>query len=84
MAGTAGTAENEEMTSRTRKNLSGAMLETVGGKAKSAPIDQVFFNLDAERFKEFSALLDAPASANAGLERLMAVKTPWRDGPPKA
>jgi len=40
-------------------------------------LDQVFFGLDAEKFAQFTALLDAPPSTNAGLARLMAVKAPW-------
>jgi uncharacterized protein (DUF1778 family) len=40
-------------------------------------LDQVFFSLDAEKFKQFTAMIDSPPAANAGLERLMAVKTPW-------
>ena len=40
-------------------------------------LDQVFFGLDATRFRKFNALLDAPPAPNAGLERLMAVKAPW-------
>ena len=41
-------------------------------------LDQVFFNLDDDEFRRFSAMLDAPPSLNQGLERLMAVKVPWR------
>jgi uncharacterized protein (DUF1778 family) len=40
-------------------------------------LDQVFFNLDEDKFKQFTAMLDAPAGTNPGLERLMAVKAPW-------
>jgi uncharacterized protein (DUF1778 family) len=40
-------------------------------------LDQVFFCLDAEKFKQFTAMLDAPSGSNSGLERLMAVKAPW-------
>ena len=40
-------------------------------------LDQVFFTLDNSKFKQFTALLDAPPAANPGLERLMAVKAPW-------
>ncbi len=42
--------------------------------------DQVFFALDADRFKQFTAMLDAPPSSNPGLERLLAVKAPWDTG----
>jgi uncharacterized protein (DUF1778 family) len=40
-------------------------------------LDQVFFSLDDSKFKQFTALLDAPPAANPGLERLMAVQAPW-------
>ena len=65
------------------KNRSDFMLEVACERAKSVLIDQVFFNLDTERFEAFNALLDAPVAANPGLERLMAVKAPW-GGPRKA
>ena len=55
------------------------MLEVACDRAKSVIIDQLFFSLDAERFKAFNALLDAPIAANPGLERLMAIKPPWGD-----
>jgi uncharacterized protein (DUF1778 family) len=40
-------------------------------------LDQVFFKLDATRFRQFVKLLDAAPAPNPGLERLMAVKPPW-------
>ncbi len=66
------------------KNRSDFMLEVACERAKAVLIDQVFFNLDAERFKAFNALLDAPVAENPGLDRLMALKTPWGDQPGKA
>ncbi len=59
------------------KNRSDFMLEAACERAQSVLLDQVFFGLDAEKFRQFSVILDAPPSANEGLERLMAVKTPW-------
>ena len=47
-------------------------------KAQSVLLDQVFFNLDDAKFQEFNAMLDAPVQPNPGLERLMAVKAPWK------
>jgi uncharacterized protein (DUF1778 family) len=41
-------------------------------------LDQVFFGLDEAKFKAFSAILDAPAQPNPGLERLLAVKPAWQ------
>lgn len=63
------------------KNRSDFMLEAACERAQSVLLDQVFFGLDTEKFQQFTALLDAPISANAGLERLMAVKAPWDSQP---
>lgn len=60
------------------KNRSDFMLEAACDRAQSVLLDQVFFGLDADRFRQFTRLLDAPPAANPGLERLMAVKPPWR------
>ena len=59
------------------KNRSDFMLEAACDKAQSVLLDQVFFKLDAERFRQFTRRLDAPPARNPGLERLMAVKAPW-------
>lgn len=59
------------------KNRSDFMLEAACDRAQSVLLDQVFFSLDADKFAQFTALLDAPPSTHAGLERLMAVKAPW-------
>jgi uncharacterized protein (DUF1778 family) len=59
------------------KNRSDFMLEAACDKARSVLLDQVFFRLDAAKFRQFVKLLDATPAANAGLERLMAVKPPW-------
>lgn len=59
------------------KNRSDFMLEAACDRARSVLLDQVFFNLDAERFRQFTNLLDAPPAPNPGLERLMAIKAPW-------
>ena len=62
------------------KNRSDFMLEAACARAQAVVLDQVFFNLDAAKFKQFTARLDAPAGPNPGLERLMAVKAPWGAG----
>jgi uncharacterized protein (DUF1778 family) len=59
------------------KNRSDFMLEVACERAQAVVLDQVFFSLDAEKFKQFTAMIDSPPAANAGLERLMAVKAPW-------
>lgn len=62
------------------KNRSDFMLEAACDRAQAVVLDQVFFSLDADRFQQFTAMLDAPPAANPGLERLMAVKAPWSTG----
>jgi len=64
------------------KNRSDFMLEAACERAQAVLLDQVFFNLDADKFAQFTALLDAPINHNPGLERLLNVKVPW--GTPKA
>ena len=59
------------------KNRSDFMLEAACDKAQSVLLDQVFFSLDAEKFRRFTKLLDARPAHNPGLERLMAIKAPW-------
>ena len=62
------------------KNRSDFMLEAACDRAQSVVLDQVFFQLDADKFTQFTAMLDAPPGPNPGLERLMAVKAPWSAG----
>ncbi|MDP1932074.1 MAG: DUF1778 domain-containing protein [Gammaproteobacteria bacterium] len=59
------------------KNRSDFMLEAACDKAQAVVLDQIFFNLNADQFQQFTAMLDAPPSHNPGLERLMAVSSPW-------
>jgi len=63
------------------KNRSDFMLEAACDRAQAVLLDQVFFNLDADKFAQFTAMLDAPINSNPGLERLLDVKAPW--GTPK-
>ncbi|MCC6531843.1 MAG: DUF1778 domain-containing protein [Burkholderiales bacterium] len=65
------------------KNRSDFMLEAACDKAKSVLLDQVFFDLDATKFRQFTKLLDAPPTHNPGLERLIAVEAPWDKKPAK-
>ena len=62
------------------KNRSDFMLEAACDKAQSVLLDQVFFKLDDAKFRQFTAMLDEPPTSNAGLERLLAVKAPWKVG----
>lgn len=66
------------------KNRSDFMLDAACDKAQSVLLDQLFFNLDAKKFRQFTQLLDAPPAPNPGLERLMAVKAPWQTKAAKA
>ncbi len=59
------------------KNRSDFMLEAACDRAQAVLLDQVFFGLDADKFAQFTALLDAPPAPNVGLDRLMAVRKPW-------
>ena len=59
------------------KNRSDFMLEAACDRAQAVVLDQVFFSLDAEKFKQFTDMLDAPPDPTTGLERLLAVKPPW-------
>jgi uncharacterized protein (DUF1778 family) len=72
------------------RNRSDFVLEAACDRAKAVVLDQVFFSLDDDKFRQFTAMLDAPPSHNPGLERLMGVKAPgalsrndiapWRTG----
>ena len=66
------------------KSRSDFMLEAACDKAQSVLLDQIFFRLDADKLRQFTKLLDAPPAHNPGLERLMAVKAPWRKKSAKA
>jgi len=61
------------------KSRSDFMLEAACERAQSVLLDQVFFGLDAEKFQQFTAMLDTPPAANPGHERLLAVKAPWEN-----
>jgi uncharacterized protein (DUF1778 family) len=49
------------------KNRSDFMLEAACDRAQSVVLDQVFFSLDADKFKQFTAMLDAPPGPTPGL-----------------
>ncbi len=66
--------QTAEMLSKTRSDF---MLETVCREAEDVLLDQRVFTLDAETFKKFQAMLDAPPSENPKLCKLMATPPPW-------
>ncbi|WP_288128150.1 DUF1778 domain-containing protein [Thiomonas sp.] len=43
----------------------------------SALLDQIRFEVDADKFKQFTDMLDGPSKPNPGLERLMGIHAPW-------
>lgn len=59
------------------KNRSDFMLEAACSAAQKVVLEQIYFRLDADKFQQFTAMLDAPSSHNPGLVHLMAVTTPW-------
>jgi uncharacterized protein (DUF1778 family) len=59
------------------KSRSDFMLEAACDKAKQAMLDQVFFAMDSHQFSQFTQMLDAPVTPNLGLQRLMAIQSPW-------
>ncbi|EKT61933.1 TPA: DUF1778 domain-containing protein [Providencia alcalifaciens] len=69
----------DEAASLLGKNRSDFMLEVACERAQAILLDQVFFQLDNERFQQFNLLLDAPVNSNPGLDRLMAIETPWKE-----
>lgn len=59
------------------KNRSDFMLEAACERARAVVLDQVHFTLDADKFRQFVDLLDAPPTRNPALERLFALKPAW-------
>ncbi len=62
------------------KNRSDFMLEAACDKAQAVLLDQIFFSLDDDKFRAFNEMLNAPATDNPGLERLLSVTAPWKAG----
>ncbi len=59
------------------KSRADFMLEAACQRAREVVLDQVYFDLDDEKWLQFNAMLDAPPASNPGLDRLMSVKAPW-------
>ena len=59
------------------KSRSDFMLEAACREAESVLLDRRYFALDADRFEEFTTLLDSPPAANSRLRRLLAEAAPW-------
>ena len=60
------------------------MRDSACDREQAVMIDQVFFSLDADKFRQFNQLLDVPPEHNPGLERLMMVEAPWKTKAAKA
>ena len=54
-------------------NRSTFMLEAACNRAQAVALGKIFFNLAANRFKQFSKLLDSPPGPNLALECLLTV-----------
>ncbi len=59
------------------RNRSDFMLEAACREAESVLLDRRYFGLDAETFKDFTAMLDSPPTSNLRLRRLLTEKAPW-------
>ena len=59
------------------KSRSEFVIEAAYERAQAVMLDQRLFALDDARYNAFLAKLDAPVQENAGLKRLMDIKTPW-------
>lgn len=59
------------------KRRSEFIVEAACERAREVVVGQVFFSPNTDKFKQFTALLDAPAAPNAGLQRLLAVQASW-------
>jgi len=60
-----------------RKTRSEFMLEAACERAEQVLLDQTLFVLDAQRFAEFTRILDAPAKPNPRLLKLLSKRAPW-------
>jgi uncharacterized protein (DUF1778 family) len=60
------------------KTRSDFMLEVACQRAQFMVLNQILFKLDDGSFRQFTTMLDAPASTNPDFDRLMNVKAPWR------
>ena len=62
------------------KNRAEFILEAASDKAQSVLLNRVFFDLDYDGFLRLTAMLYAATQSNPGLNRLLAVKAPWKLG----
>ena len=53
------------------------MLEAAREKAQNVLLDQAVFSVSAQQLEAFTALMNAPLSANAAVQRLLRKRSPW-------
>lgn len=53
------------------------VVEHLNIAAQQVLLDQTFFSIDEEKFKAFEAMMDAPMSENAALQKLLSSRSPW-------
>jgi uncharacterized protein (DUF1778 family) len=53
------------------------MLDAATREATNVLLDRRLFQLDARAFKRFAAALDAPATDNPRLRKLLSRRAPW-------
>lgn len=59
------------------KTRSDFMLDVACSYAQNVILDRTVFQLDEEKFSRFIEALEQPLSPNSGLEKLMAIDSPW-------
>ncbi|KGQ31544.1 toxin-antitoxin system protein [Gallibacterium genomosp. 2] len=59
------------------KTRSDFMLDAACIYAQNVILDRTVFQLNDEKFNRFIEILEQPHSTNAGLEKLMNIKSPW-------
>jgi uncharacterized protein (DUF1778 family) len=67
----------DQAAERLGRSRSDFMLEAACRKAEDVLLDQTFFALEADAFKKFQAMLDAPPAPNDRLRRFLTEKSPW-------
>jgi uncharacterized protein (DUF1778 family) len=59
------------------RNRSDFMLDAACREAEAVLLDRRYFNLAADEFRRFTAMLDKPPASNPRLARLLRTKAPW-------
>ncbi|AND70646.1 hypothetical protein ATSB10_31920 [Dyella thiooxydans] len=59
------------------KSRTDFMLEAACERAQQVLLERTVFTLDANRFKRFQALLDAPVETGEALRKLLRRQAPW-------